>query len=173
MVSSPPLPLLSSAQESSSGGKLYESGGGDETPQGLQFSLEKNFGELEFDWEERTVAMRAFGENPDASPLLMAKASMDQLSGNSYTPGSSLTGEDFLRENRTRHPTVQGEWTCINHRGQDNLLSHVAGHVMAGITLTVIVPIPFLMPSILMFFLIRRATRNGTFSRSSPLKTAA
>jgi hypothetical protein len=173
MVSSPLSPLLSSAQEPNNGGKLYENGGGDESPQGLQFSLEKNFGELEFDWEERTVAMRAFGENPESSPLLMAKASMDQLSGKTSTPGGSLTGEDFLRENLARHPTIQGEWTCINHRGQDSMLSHVAGHVMAGVTLTVIVPIPFLMPSILMFFLIRRATRNGTFSRSSPLKTAA
>jgi hypothetical protein len=170
MVSSP---LLSSAQETGNGGNLYESGGGDETPRGLQFSLEKNFGELEFDWEERTVTMRAFGETPDASPLLMAKMSMDQLSGNTFAPGSSLASTDFLRENRTRHPTIQGEWTCINHRGQDNLLSHVAGHVIAGITLTVIVPIPLLMPSILMFFLMRRATRNGAFSRSSTLKTAA
>jgi hypothetical protein len=170
MVSSP---LLSSAQETGNGGNLYESGGGDETPQGLQFSLEKNFGELEFDWEERTVTMRAFGETPDASPLLMAKMSMDQLSGNTFAPGSSLASTDFLRENRTRHPTIQGEWTCINHRGQDNLLSHVAGHVIAGIALTVIVPIPLLMPSILMFFLMRRATRNGAFSRSSTLKTAA
>jgi hypothetical protein len=103
----------------------------------------------------------------------MAKTSMDQLSGKTHTPGSSLTGEDFLRANRTRHPTIQGEWTCINHRGQDNLLSHVAGHVIAGITLTVIAPIPILLPSILMFFLMRRATRNGTFSPFSPLKTAA
>jgi hypothetical protein len=170
MVSSP---VLSSDQEPSNDGKLYESGGGDETLQGLQFSLEKNFGELEFDWEERTVAMRAFGEDPDASPLLMAKTSMDQLSGNTYMPGSSLTGEDFLRVNRTRHPTIQGEWICINHRGQDNILSHVAGHVIAGVTLTVIFPIPFLMPSILLFYLIRRVTRNRTFSRSSPTKIAA
>jgi hypothetical protein len=144
------LMISSSAQESSNDGKLNENGGGDETPQGLQFSLEKNFGELEFDWEERTVAMRAFGESPEASPLLMAKASMDQLSGNTYTPGSSLTGEDFLREKSTRHLRIQGEWTCINHRGQDSMLSHVAGHVMAGVTLTVLGT----MPSILMFFLL-------------------
>jgi hypothetical protein len=161
------LMVSSSAQETSNDGNLIEN-----TPQGLQFSLEKNFGELEFDWDERTVAMRAFGENPDASPLLMAKASMDQLSGNTYIPGSSLTGEDFLREESTRHPTIQGEWTCINHRGQDSMLSHVAGHVMAGVTLTVIVPMPLLMPSILMFFLMKRATRKTT-SSSSSLKTAS
>jgi hypothetical protein len=168
-----PVQSSSSSEQTSGSDGLYESGGGEGTPQGLQFSLEKNFGELEFDWEERTVTMRAFGEDQDASPLLMAKTSMDQLSGKTFTPGSSLKNEDFVKELDSRHPAARGEWTCINHRGRDNPLSHIAGHITAGITLTVIVPIPLFMPSILMFFLIRRATRRNGGSVSSTLKTIA
>jgi hypothetical protein len=152
---------------------LHESGGGEGSKQGLQFSLEKNFGELEFNWEERTVAMRSFGEGSTLTPLLMAKTSMDQLSGKSSMPGSLLSREDFHRENRTQHPALSGEWTCINHRGRDDHISHMVGHLTAGITLTVLVPMPLVLPSILMLFLIRRASRNVQVPTTSKLSSSA
>eukprot|EP00339_Tiarina_fusa_P022743 CAMPEP_0117058234 /NCGR_PEP_ID=MMETSP0472-20121206/40454_1 /TAXON_ID=693140 ORGANISM="Tiarina fusus, Strain LIS" /NCGR_SAMPLE_ID=MMETSP0472 /ASSEMBLY_ACC=CAM_ASM_000603 /LENGTH=352 /DNA_ID=CAMNT_0004775479 /DNA_START=478 /DNA_END=1533 /DNA_ORIENTATION=- len=55
----------------------HEFGGGDGGKQGLQYSLQKNFGELEFDWEARLVTMRAWGEDSSETPLLMAQQSMD------------------------------------------------------------------------------------------------
>jgi hypothetical protein len=85
-------PLLSSARESINGGKLYEKLVEIEAPQGLQFSLRRTSGELESSFG-RTDCRRLWRETTHP-PLLMAKA-VDQLSGNSYTPGGSLAGEDF------------------------------------------------------------------------------
>ena len=96
---------------------------GASTPSGLQYSLEKNFGELEFDWEERTVTMRALGEQPGAPALVEAHFSMDQLSGNTrhVVPGSSqLTSSDFLQEANRRSPRRlehgRDEWICLDYR---------------------------------------------------------
>jgi hypothetical protein len=138
---------------------LYENGGGENATAGLQFSLLKNFGELEFDWEQRTVTMRSMGEHAHAPPLLMAKVSMDQLSGAAPIPGSRLSMTDFDKEQQHRRRPA-GEWICINHRGQVNQLSHITGHVTAGAVLTTLVPFPFLLPTYILLILIRRMLRK-------------
>ena len=50
---------------------------------GVQYSLERNFGELEFDWESRELVVRVLGEEVGGKPLLSTAWSFDVLSGNS------------------------------------------------------------------------------------------
>jgi hypothetical protein len=140
-------------------------GGGEGARQGLQFNLQKNFGELEFDWDERTVSIRAFGETPDAAPLLMAKIGMDQLSGHTPTPNDHLTSADFRDEVEYRRHYPESEWICINHRGRENHLGHMFGHIATGAVLTFLVPVPFFLPCLLVFLLLRKVyTRRKSYT---------
>jgi hypothetical protein len=143
--------------EASHDASHIENGGGEGSTDGLQFSLEQNFGELEFDWEERTVRLRAMGENPDEPPLLMAQISMDQLSGRTSMSSHQLTPQDFLDETITpRHDVYDSDWVCINHRGRDTPMSHMIGHVSSAVILVSLVPLPLLLPAFLILLLIRR-----------------
>jgi hypothetical protein len=118
--------------------ELAESGGAEGAKTGKQFSLEKNFGELEFDWDKRTVTMRAIGEH--GAPLLSAKWAMDQLSGRSEMPGSLVTARDYAHAQE--NALVHGTWTCVNHRGQVNAMHHMVGHVISGAAMTLLLAFP-------------------------------
>ena len=124
---------------------------------GLQFSLQKNFGELEFDWGERTVALRAFGENSRAGapPLLQAEFSMDQLSGSAPILNDHLRRQDFQYEERNHLP--ESEWICLNHRGRENKMSHMLGHLYTAVGLAFLVPFPFALPGLAILILGRLA----------------
>lgn len=128
---------------------------------GLQYSLEKNVGELEFDWEDRTVTMRTFGE--DSVPLLHAKFEMDSLSGHTPTRNSFLSKNDFIQELNNMHPSVDNEWICINYRGRENNLANMAGHVATGFVLTVLTPLPCALP----FCILTAVCYRGTLRRKS------
>lgn len=129
---------------------LHETGGGENSKQGLQFSLEKNFGELEFDWDKSVVTMRALGEDRNGPPLLMASYTFDQLSGRSPMPafgkssGSSTT------------------WECINYRGTASSAQIITAHTLTILSMILFAAISAVMPAIL----IRLATPRP--SRSSP-----
>jgi len=148
----------------------------------LQYNLEKNFGELEFDWEARTVTLRTMGENPDAPPLLMARYSMDQLSGRAPVPSklastsSILTSKDFMAEAeadqaRRLHPSNSDDestWICINHRGREDQMAHMMGHAITGVVLLFLVPFPLFWPSMLMLLLgLRRLSIRQSSLRCS------
>jgi PhoD-like phosphatase len=151
--------LLISSTETNVTTGLYENGGGEGAKTGKQFSLLKNFGELEFDWEARTVVARVIGENAVETPLLSAKWSLDQLSGRTNMPGSKLTIGDF-------EPTVNGKWTCLSHRGNASYVEHALGHAITGAVLVVILPFPFLVPLYVLFCLMRRGREKGPMLQS-------
>lgn len=154
---------------------LYENGGAEGAKTGTQFSLQKNFGELQFDWDDRTVTLRAIGEGQSAEPLLSGKWSMDQLSGRESVPGSLLETRDYERQ-RELDPMLRSEWICLNHRGSVSVMEQMLGHVATGFVFT-LAPFPVLIP--LYFLLIaasRYLRRNGTKisghffqSRTTPL----
>lgn len=87
-----PMPdLLNSNRHVENDNDLYENGGAEGARKGKQFALDKNFGEIEIDWERRKVTLRTFGEvnlDEQAPPLLSASFSIDQLSGETLMPGS-------------------------------------------------------------------------------------
>jgi PhoD-like phosphatase len=135
---------------------LYENGGGEGARTGLQYSLEQNFGELEFDWDRRTIALRSMGKNEGSPPLLMAKLSMDQLSGRAAIRSSHLSPSDFRVEMEARHHPYDGDWICMNHRGRETQLGQIIGHVSTLFVLVTVVPLPMLLPVFFLFWMIRR-----------------
>ena len=110
---------------------LHENGGLDGSKTGMQYHLQKNFGELEVDWEERTVSMRIMGEDANAPPLLASRWSLDQLSGREDMPGRAMTWSDFVHANTIKaQGSVQHQadgWTCENYRGATRSTSKVMG----------------------------------------------
>jgi hypothetical protein len=170
-----------------------ENGGGENAAvQGLQYSLEQNFGEVEIDWEAETMQIRALGH--DAAPLLMAQVRLDQLRGDQPMSAQLLSAEDFRAEwhrnpggrytrNRFNHShryqdmeaqEEEATWVCVNHRGQDTALQHFIGHVSSMVILTILVPIPLVAPltliSLLLLLVLRRwaaARRHSNVARRS------
>lgn len=148
------------SRSSKSSRSLYENGGAEGAIQGRQFSLKKNFGELEFDWSDRTVTLRTMGEDATGPPLLAAKVSMDQLSGRAIIPGSHLHPADFETETNTpRHQLFDSDWVCINHRGRDTNVAHIFGHAStAGVLVATCAA-----PVFLVLYLVAHFTRGGSF----------
>eukprot|EP01083_Nonionella_stella_P167770 564705_1 len=85
---------------------LYENGGAENAKKGQQYSIEKNFGEFEFDWKARVVRVRAIGQDVNAPPLLSASYSFDQLSGNKVMPGNIADRETSMKKKENISWTV-------------------------------------------------------------------
>jgi hypothetical protein len=160
----------------------YENGGGERANQGLQYSLEQNFGEIEFDWDQQLVQLRSMGTIPQAPPLLMAQVSFDQLSGQVPMSSQVLSLKDFETEwveNPRRYSLYNSSgplsqvhhdpaaWVCLNHRGRDTATQHVIGYVTSGVILTILVPLPLVFPSILLAMLLLIVIRRWSSSYSS------
>ena len=129
----------------------YENGGGEGSKSGVQTSLEKNFGELEFDWDERTVTIRSIGDNPFGPPLIMAKYGIEQLSGRDPMPGVVST----------KAFPAGDDWVCINHRGHDNsTFRHAVGHVVTFAALMTLGPLPVLIIVVLGLVPVRRWSKT-------------
>lgn len=102
--------LMNSEETTTSGsGALYPNGGGENAKTGLQFSLEKNFGEIEVDFEQRRVVLRSIGEDPDAPPLLMASMAMDELNPNATDAYEHVFGQEH-----------ESNWICVDYRSKGN-----------------------------------------------------
>ena len=157
----------------------WESGGGEQARGGLQYSLQKNFGELEFDWGARTVTLRTLGNTPHAAPLLSAKLSMDQLSGRRLVPDGLATSFDFEAVDRMHDQKLPDrEWICVNYRGFDNRLMHMVGHLSTAVVLVALLPVPLLLPAVAILFRRRRRRRSHNhcildMSASSSFKSIA
>ena len=146
--------LLESRPEDVTNG-VYANGGAEGSKQGLQFSLEKNFGELEFDWDKRMVNVRSIGE--DGKPLLSASLSMNQLSGREEIVGANANEDDFRIASRTLSAALpDSEWICVNHRGATSPLDHMVGQVHSAARTGTIVASPFVLAMALLFVLFRR-----------------
>jgi PhoD-like phosphatase len=138
---------------------LYENGGGENSfAQGMQYSLEMNFGELEFDWIHRTVAIRSIGHIDEKDgvvekPLIMARYSMDELSGRDEISNHypKLDGDFVFEEKRQVRSNIDGEWVCVNHRGRGTNVEHFVGHVAAGSVLVTLFLSPVCITMLLLY----------------------
>jgi len=135
---------------------MFENGGAEGGKQGKQYSLEKNFGEVEIFWKNKTIVIRAIGEDANAPPLLSASFSMDQLSGLEPTPGAINDIKSF--QNRGGFMIdgniIQGsESVCVNHRGTTS-----DGHFLIGvIAMTLVLSFFLLGPQfLLLHFIVNR-----------------
>jgi PhoD-like phosphatase len=172
------------------GNQVGQSSSSSWTTPKLQYSLEKNFGEIEFDWDHETVTLRTIGEQRSTSsppPILIEKKiHLDELrflagGGGSPqqhddehetfpAPGSLLTMKDFVDEAQSRQrankvPHDDSDWICVNHRGRqsESPLRHFIGHISTGIVMTTMVSTMGLLPLFLLMALIRRMI--GTMNR--------
>jgi PhoD-like phosphatase len=147
---------------------LMENGGGEGAKDGIQYSLEMNFGELEIDWTVGTVAIRAIGEGIENPPLLMAKMSIEQLSGRSTIPGKTPSMFEFTKESQSQR--VSGEWVCVNHRGAENPMENFFGQITSSAIMNApSTVIPFIVLGIVLLALGKRikekqlsSNQNGT-----------
>jgi hypothetical protein len=162
------LPWTSLLKSDTDKSKITHDGGIEGAKQGLQYSLERNFGELEFDWEHRTVTIRSIGEDPMAPPLLAARVNMDQLSGRTPMSSSTLTQEDFSAEAALQHPLLDGsEWACLEHRGQVSVAREMFGYANAVFGIASIFSVPVLLPAYFMCLLWRKRRTRTPATRSS------
>jgi hypothetical protein len=138
-------------------------GGLEGSKRGLQYSLERNFGELEFDWKERSVTIRSLGEDPLAPPLIAARVSMDQLSGKegmSDLLKNPMNGRDQSHGASSQH---DDDWVCLEYRGPVSQADELLGYTSAAIALIIIfVVIPIVIP----FSVLRRLSNHKTTSRT-------
>lgn len=159
--------LVSDGSSESEG--LFESGGAEGAKQGVQYSLERNFGELEFDWEERTIVMRTMGEDPKAPPLLSLKVDMDQVTGVREMPGSTLSAQDFSTQAIKQQEALDADWVCINHRGRVSTTGEVMGHLGVGVGLATVASLPLMLPVLMALLCFRRLISLKRPNKLSPM----
>jgi hypothetical protein len=138
---------------------LYENGGGEGAKQGKQYSLDLNFGEVEFDWDNDTITLRALGKDPESPPLLSATYKIQQLSGSMEMPGAAQNLTSYVERSVWLRDgnLVDGKYTCINHNGSARLPHIITGIVIETLWIMILLTSPLLFAGII----IRR-----TFSRN-------
>jgi hypothetical protein len=101
---------------------------------GLQFALELNFGEFEFDWNEGAVQARVLGLRSDR-PLLSQRWSFDELNG--AMSGSKVTEQEYhvVRQ----HSKESGPWACVNYRGSFHRVHQAATWFTSLFTVTTLI----------------------------------
>ena len=154
------LPWNSLLMSSKERPEITHDGGIEGAKQGLQYSLERNFGELEFDWDERTVTMRSIGEGAKSSPLLAARVSMDQLSGRWPMSTSKPKHEDFQKAAANQHPMLKGEWVCLEYRGQVSMVREMMSYAIFSVYIALMCSLPILLPAYFLVRLWRRRRRR-------------
>lgn len=111
---------------------------------GIQYALELNFGEFEFDWENRLVISRIFGLGSASQPLLSNKWSFDLLSGTVPPPPTGkIHPQHFTldKELRVRGAT-DNDFICINNKGPQSAVLTAYGFISSMIWILSILLIP-------------------------------
>eukprot|EP00934_Nitzschia_sp_Nitz4_P002298 Nitzschia sp. Nitz4//scaffold30_size153850//50267//55164//NITZ4_002770-RA/size153850-processed-gene-0.39-mRNA-1//-1//CDS//3329547238//2298//frame0 len=148
-------------------------GGLEGAKQGLQYSLERNFGELEFDWEEQTISIRSIGE--DGKPLLSSRVSMSQLNGANPMSSSYLSDHAFDQAITANegYPSISGEWVCVSHRGYVGLATGAIGLARTGAGLVAMFVLPLLLSVYLMLlFWGKKKPTSSSKPRSDSITSA-
>lgn len=133
----------------------YENGGAEGSKQGLQYSLQKNFGELEFDWEQNRVSVRSIGEN--GQPLLSARLSFDQLSG--VDPIQTVTPAAFESFDTGNTP-ARCDWVCVNNRGVASPKEYLNGQVQSILFTGLVAVSPVLLFAAVVWILRRQIAKE-------------
>ena len=95
----------------------------------LQYTLELNFAEFEFDWEAQSLHLKILGTKVAGSPLLSVELTLDELTN--LSPAQTRVS-DFDFETEQRHLNVTDEdFICVDYRGLANPF-----HYYAAIALT-------------------------------------
>ena len=137
---------------------LFERGGAENAKTGQQYSIERNFGEIEFDWEAKAITMRAIGENASAPPLLSASFSFDQLEGTETMPGRNADiATTKKRGIYLMDGDFDGTYFCMNHQSAPYLLQIAGGFI--GVTSFLVISL--LGPQIAILLWIKKMLRRS------------
>lgn len=130
----------------------------------MQYSLELNFAEYDFDWEKNAVVVRILGE--DGIELLKAEWSLDDLKHG--LPGSQVQEKDYQAVDKTYKdlgiPTTK--WTCVNYRG----VAHPY-HRPLALTLTFLMPTTMILAPTIAVLVICTMIVKRLFRRGKPTQT--
>jgi PhoD-like phosphatase len=150
---------------------------------GVQYTLDLNFAEFEFDWDKSNVIVSLRGIK-DAPPILAIALDLDELNGRhskqsegaghldrSLLPGGPTTAPwaDFHRQYETlqTHGTVvdSDDWICVPYRGAPSpphkLVGALAPPLLAGILMSLPITLPStLLVGILIASWVRRQRRR-------------
>jgi alkaline phosphatase D len=135
---------------------------------GVQYSLDRNFGELEFDWEKRQVILRILGEDDSAPPLLSTIWDFDKLSGRtSIEETGKVSAADYdkvFNDLLSHNVATSKDWICINHRGLPSEKLQLFGVASALSFSMFLLLIPIVFPVLLACFLMRSKLQKRLLS---------
>lgn len=125
----------------------------------LQYSLDLNFAEFEWDWSKNAVTVRILGE--EGVELLNAEWSLDDLKHG--MPGSMAQERDYqaVQKSYEMLGLPQSQWTCVNYRG----VAHPY-HRPFALTLTFLMPttmllLPMIVALVVSTVLVKRVVWNS------------
>ena len=129
-----------------------------------EYTLELNFGEFEFDWEERTVTTRLIGIG--GVPLRELTWKMDALSGRANVGFNRLRVENFAEAANTMasftETPTSSDYFCLPYRGPQTDLYKYFGFLSSFTLIASGVFLPVLLPLAVVICIFRRSCRRKT-----------
>ena len=127
----------------------------------MQYSLDLNFAEFEFDWEKNAVIVRILGH--DGILLLSTEWSLDEL--NQGLLGSKVQEKDYqiIEKSQEKLGLPKGDWTCVSYRG----VAHPY-HRPFALTLTFLMPITMLVGPLFAAVILCIMITRRLFQRKKP-----
>lgn len=129
-----------------------------------QYSLEYNFGEFEFDWDQRQITIRILGHDATKRPLLSTRWSFDLLSGHVPPVDTKLTQTEYDKKYQalTAHDATNDDWICLNYGREATFGMKVFGVISPVLISTTILIVPFIVPMILVTRFLNRPGVPGS-----------
>jgi alkaline phosphatase D len=163
----------------------------------MQYSLNRNFAELEFDWIQRQVTIQILGEQVNSPALLRTTWGFDTLSGYVPPPSSSLQ-KPFLKNFHFRQAQLELQahlhespmnwnltvkkarndetdddaavWICLPYRGPQRFGLKAINFVIPAGTAVILYFAPVVVPMLFILFMLLRWNRHRRINVMQDIK---
>ena len=133
---------------------------------GLQYVLERNFGEMEFDWEHRQVLVRVFGHT--GTEFIHTVWPFDVLSGIDHPTERKptcgrlrITDYERAYQSLARHNVSQpDDWICLNYRGVSSFGMKLFGVLSPVGVVIFLISLPFNLVLLVVWMMWRHRKRQ-------------
>ena len=114
-----------------------------------QYTLQANFGEFEFDWEDRSITMRIIGK--DGVELVTRNWTMDALSGQESWGRSTLRDHHFdeaaqILTDHSAGSATMNDYYCLPYRGPQTTSHKYFGFITSFTMIAMGMFLPILLP---------------------------